>query len=343
MGHGTIACMFAMLRGPWPRVTADGRSLADLEAGVAAGSRPAADLEAAIERLVAEAVGAQVESGMDLVTDGSVRWADPAKAVLAAFAAGDTGPGGMLVRSWKAAAAITDANLAQVVPGPVTLALREVGAWGDLNVVNGQALAHAATLAGEIAALRDAGCPVIIVDEPAAVGIGANPRARDGFVRAHTRLLRETDDLHVMLSVAGGSAHALGAEAVFGLAYHSFCFDLVAGPDNWYLVRAAPESRGIVCAALTATADKPLGDQSPQLVWAAQYAASANARGLDRVGIANASSLAGLSPAEARAALDAMAKASEFAVMPLEAAVKAGFDEKALRVMPGLAKRADAS
>ena len=335
--------MFAMLRGPWPRVTSDGLVVADLEAEVAAGGRPAADLEAAIERLVADAVEAQVESGMDLVTDGSVRWADPAKAVLAAFSAGDTGPGGMLVRAWKAAAAITDANLAQAIPGPWTLGLREVGAWGDLDVVNGQALAHAATLAGEVAALRDAGCPVIIVDEPAAVGIGANARARDGFVRAHGRLLREAGGLHLMLSVVGGSAHALGAEAVFGLAYHSFCFDLIAGPDNWHLIRSAPGARGIVCAALTAAPDKPLGDQSPQLVWAAQYAASANGRGLDRVGLANATSLDGLAPAGARAALDAMAQAAAYAVMSLEDAVKAGFDEKALRVMPSTAKAPDPS
>jgi hypothetical protein len=342
MARGTIDCMFAMLRGPWPRTTSEGIDLGELEATAAAGGAPVAELGRVIASLRSEVVTAQVQAGMDLVTDGHVGWADPVGATLAAFAVGDTGPGGMLVRAWTATAALTGATVAQAVPGPCTLARREVGEWGDLRVLNGQALAHAGVLAGELAALRDAGCAVVIVEEPAAVGLGRTPRAADGWVRAHRRLLRDAGDLHVMLAITGGAASDLGGRAVFGVPYGSLLVDLVGGPDNWHLVREAPGQRGIVCAALVAAPGTPLGDQSPQLVWAAQYAASMDGRGLERVGLANASSLGNLSTAEARAALQALAQAARYAVMSRTEAVAAGFDEKAWRVMPGAPGRPQA-
>ena len=304
----TILAMFAMLRGPWPRVTADGTTV--------------------------EAVEAQVVAGMGLVTDGQVRWSDPVTAMLAALSAKDTGPGGMLVRAWKATAALTDRQVAQAIPGPWTLAMREVGMWADLNVVGGQALGHAEALAGELAALGAAGCAVVVIEEPAVVGLGASARAHEAFVRAHRRLLRDTPDLHAMLAIAGGSANHAGPEVIFGAPYKSHLFDLIAGPDNWYLIRQAPGERGIVCAVLVAAPGLPDADQSPMLVWAAQYAASSNGRGLDRIGLANASPLISLSPDVAARSLDGLARAAAFAVMPLAEAVEAGLDRRALDRMP---------
>jgi hypothetical protein len=131
-----------------------------------------------------------------------------------------------------------------------------------------------------------------------------------------------------MLAVTGGSAHAAGPETILGAPYHSFLFDLIAGPDNWYLVRAVPGDRGVVCAALRAGGGAEREDQSPELVWAAHYAASSNGRGLARVGLANATPLRDLSPGEARAALEALARAASFAVMPVDQAVEAGLDPR---------------
>ena len=107
-----------------------------------------------------------------------------------------------------------------------------------------------------------------------------------------------------------------GPEAVFGAPYASHLFDLIAGPDNWYLVRAAPGDRGIICAALVAGVPGAKRDQAPLLAWAAQYAASANGRGLDRVGLANASPLGGLTPAAAREALGGLGRAAALAALP---------------------------
>ena len=191
-------------------------------------------------------------------------------------------------------------------------------------------LGLAGALASELAALAAAGCPVVIVEEPAAVDIGSDPPERALFAAAQRRLLADVEafpDLHAMLAITGGSAAEAGAAAIFAAPYRSYLFDLVAGPDNWYLVRAAPPERGIVCGAMRV---EPTGgeDQLPLLVWAARYAASAGGRGLDRVGLANATPLGGLDPATAREALLTLGRAAGLAAMPLQRAVEAGLDPR---------------
>src|SRR6187200_3203045 len=99
--------MFAMLSGPWPRATSGGLALATLEADVAAGRATPETLVEAIDAAVAEAVAAQVEAGIGIVTDGEVRWPDAEAAALTAIAAADTGADGRLVRAWRATAALT--------------------------------------------------------------------------------------------------------------------------------------------------------------------------------------------------------------------------------------------
>jgi hypothetical protein len=307
--------MFAMLLGAWPRVTAEALD------------------PAALEALVVETVAAQVDAGMGVVTDGQVRWADPAAAVLAALAAGDTGPGGMLVRAWRATEAAVEATgagvpAAQAIPGPYSLG--RLGAPGPSAARERRTLRLAAALAGELAELVSEGCPLVVVEEPAAVDIGADRVEGGLFAAAQDRLLADvaaTTDLHAMLAITGGSAAAMAPEWLFAAPYRSYLFDLVSGPDNWILVRAAPPERGIVCGALRVEADGE-GDQAPLLVWAARYAASAGSRGLDRVGLANATPLAALDPAGARLALDMLGRAAALAALPLDRAVEAGLDPR---------------
>jgi hypothetical protein len=340
--------MFAMLLGPWPRVTADGVSLAALEREVDSGRADPGDLEVAVERCVVEALDSQAEAGMGLLTDGGVRWADPARAMLDAVRAGDLGSDGMLVRAWHSAASRSGLPVAQAMPGPWTLARLEAGATEASTpeapgTVADRADELAGALSGELDALARAGCPVVQVMEPAVTGIGADAAARAGFVRAHRRLLERMGDLHAMLAVVGGSAAEAGAEVLFGMPYASYAFDLLAGPDNWYLVREAPADRGIVCAALRAGNGAEDRDQAPQLVWAARYAASSRGRGLERVGLANASPLVGLAPAAARRALDALARSSALAAMPPGRAVEAGLDPRTFSARPGARPPAPAS
>lgn len=319
-----------MLSGGWPRRLADGTPLDDLD--------PTAQGDA-VERLVAELVATQEAAGIGLVRDGDVRWADRGAAVLAALASGDTGPDGLLVRAWRATAALTALPVAQALPGPWTLAVRDAGGWERPDDVLDRSLELATALAVDVAALADAGCPVIVVDEPEAVAIGEDDRRRAGFLRAQLRLLAEAPGAHAMLAITGGSAHLAGPAPIFGAPYASYLFDLIAGPDNWYLVRSAPGSRGIVCAALlagpAATERGRARDQAPLLSWAAHYAASSNGRGIDRVGLANATDLSLLGVAAAGDALDALGRAATLAALPPREAVDLGMDPRAIVAKAG--------
>jgi hypothetical protein len=304
-----------------------------LETEVAAGRQPAAELDAAIEVALREVVAAQVSAGMGFVSDGHIRWADPAAALAAAIADEDTGPEGLLVRAWRATAAVAaevggSIAAAQALPGPYTLGKRLFAGSGEDRVE--PTLRLAVTLARELVCLAAAGCPMAIIEEPAAVQIGDDPEERVLFAAAQERLLADAEaltDLHVMLAINGGAADGAGSETILAAPYRSYLFDLVNGPDNWRLVRAVPSERGIVCAALRVEATGG-EDQLPILVWAAHYAASSNARGPDRIGLANATPLSTLVPAVGAAALATLGRATALAVLPLERAVEAGLDAR---------------
>ncbi|MEO5965748.1 MAG: hypothetical protein ABIR11_09810, partial [Candidatus Limnocylindrales bacterium] len=212
---------------------------------------------------------------------------------------------------------------AATVTGPYSLALRtgDVGRAGSLAGLLGQ----------ELATLAAAGCSLVIVDEPAAVGIGADPVAHRAFHDAQAAMLAPAPDLHAMLAITGGSAWEAGAATILAAPYRSYLFDLVAGPDNWYLVRAVPGDRGVVCAALKAPTRE---DQSSLLVWAARYAASSNGRGVERVGLANASSLADLHVDDALGAIAALARAARLAAMEPGDAIAAGLDRRTFAQPP---------
>ena len=112
------------------------------------------------------------------------------------------------------------------------------------------------------------------------------------FRDLNQRLLDGIADTHVSLVLTGGNADAAGIDTFLSAPYSSLAVDLIAGPDNWRLVVAAPRDVGIVCGAVSPKADSDDGPET--LLWAAGYAASTAGRGLDRVGLATASSLSDL-------------------------------------------------
>ena len=117
---------------------------------------------------------------------------------------------------------------------------------------------------------------------------------------------------------------------LFDLPFASYAFDLIAGPDNWRLIAQAPGDRGIICGALDPSAGS--ADRPETLVWAAHYAASTGGRGLDRVGLANASSLAGLTRERARAKLVALAEAARLAALQDPKELAASLDPRAVDI-----------
>ena len=228
-------------------------------------------------------VAAQVDAGLDLITDGG--WP---------LDAGDP------VASWQATSERTDRAVKVTLEGPFSGGLA-IGA--DLE-------GRRAT----IRALADAGCPFVEVREPAAVGIGTDEASRSRFRDLTERLLDDLPEIHVSLAITGGSAEGAGRDTILRPPFASLAVDLIEGADNWRLVTAAPPERGIVCGALAVQAGR---DDGPEiLLWAAGHASAG--RGVDRVGLATASSLAHLTWSEAVAKVTRLGEGARLAVLPLE-------------------------
>ncbi len=208
-----------------------------------------------------------------------------------------------VAEAWAAAAATTERPVKQVLAGPYS-----AGRDGPST----RPIAIAEALVPTIDALVRAGCAFIEIDEPGALAIAVIAGERRRFVDAHRRLTDGAPAVHLSLALTGGNHDGAGASTFFDLPYASYAFDLIAGPDDWRLIAVAPGDRGIVCGALDA---RPTADEMPEvLIWAAHYAASTAGRGMDRVGLANAPSLAALPPEVALRKLRRVAEAARLAV-----------------------------
>ena len=317
--------MFATLVGGYPAPdTGDPASMLERP--------PAAEIDARVRRVIED----QLEVGLGLLTDGSVRWPDPVAAVAEALL-----PGGgvrperassLSVDGWAFAQGVAGeaAIVKQCLPGPYTLGRRRgrglaVADRADLT------LAFADALAGELVDLAAAGCVFIQVDEPAAIEVGSDPAERRLFLAAHDRLAAGLapvpDRPHLSLAVVGGNADAAGPETIFAPAYDSFLLDLIAGPDNWRLAMGLPIDRGLVLGvvdASTATLDDP-----EVVVFAIGYAASSG-RGEERIGIAPSGSLAGLPQPAARAKLELLVDVVGLVEQRAEEAIAASLDPRAV-------------
>lgn len=262
---------------------------------------------AALDAALSAVIQAQLDAGLEPVTDGGLRRADPFEV----SAPGDVAS--WAVDDWRFAAARTDAVVKQALPGPYTVGRRfaEGRAGQDMDDA---CQAAASALHTVIVELIEAGCPYVEVHEPDAVRIGDDDRERESYRRAHALLLDGIEGVHVSLAITGGSADGAGAATLLAPGYQSLALDLIAGPDNWRLVTAAPGSMGIVCGALSTAAGS---DDGPELlVWATRYAASTGGRGATRVGLATASGLEGLTWDEAAAKMERLGNAARLAGLP---------------------------
>jgi len=261
--------------------------------------RPPLGARASVNELVEAAVRAQEEAGLEPVTDGGLRERPPS------------------VADWEATARLTPRAVKQAVTGPYS---RERHAGRDAGS-NEAALDRATQLNRLLRDLAAAGCPMIEVHEPAAIHIGADDAERARFRELHERLRDGVNDTHVSLVVTGGNADTAGIDTLLAAPYSSLGVDLIAGPDNWRLVVAAPGTIGIVCGALSPNPESFDGPET--LLWAAGYAASTGGRGLARVGLATASSLAHLSWDAAVAKIERVGSAARLAAGRIDERVNA--------------------
>ena len=251
--------------------------------------RPDPELDRAIEL----AVRAQEEAGLEPITDGRLR--DPDFDRLAAALAESDWAGraiASVVEAWRAVAASTDRAAKQALPGPYSVGRRPASESTDRLE---RTLGVAGSLAATVEALAAAGCPLVEIEETEAHHIGADEDERRLFLQAHQRLVdqvrRNGSEIHLSLSIVGGSAADAGVKTILAAPYSSFAFDLIAGPDNWNLAVRTPGDRGVIAGVQAA---REVDESKEVMLWAAHYAASTGGRGLDRVGLGSAGSFANL-------------------------------------------------
>lgn len=223
--------------------------------------RPPLPDGAAPEALLDAVLALQVEHGLEPLT-------------AAGFGPAPQDP----VATWLAASARHPDRLVKaVVDGPLSATVDEADVSAAIRV--------------QLVALAEAGCRWIEIREPAAIS-ASDDAGRARFADAHRDLTAGLDGVHLSLAIVGGSADVLGIGAALAGAYSSLAVDLIAGPDNWRLIAAAPTAVGVIAGAMSTRAGS---DDGPELLlWAVGYAASTAGRGPDRVGLATAGSLAHL-------------------------------------------------
>jgi methionine synthase II (cobalamin-independent) len=269
--------MFATLLGPLPRPPLDG----------------AADPLDVLDAVVR----AQELAGLDPLID-------------AGFGIGETA-----TDRWRTTAGLTDRAVKATLLGPLSMA-QAANPGLDISAVADAAYLAAEACNADLLELAAAGCPWIEIHEPAATLIGADEVRRTLFREVHRRALRGVAGTHVSLAITGGNADVAGVATLLAAPYASLAVDLIAGPDNWRLIVAAPPECGIVCGALSSARD---ADDRPEvLLWAAGYAASTAGRGAARVGLASASSLAALPWEVAVRKLGILGEAARLAGLPAE-------------------------
>ena len=276
------------------------------------GAYPAAPHEFPADDAVRDVVEELADAGLEPITDGR----GPERAA-------SLDDVERIVAAWQYAASVTDRAVKQALVGPYTLARGAAAGSGSVAAVE--------AIRATIEALAAAGCALIEIEEAAAVDVGNDAGERRRFGDAlRTVTAGMGDAVHLSLVLTGGNVDAIGAATIYDLPFSSYAFDLIAGPDNWRLIAEAPADRGIVCGALDPSAGG--ADRPEVLIWAAHYAASIKGRGLVRVGLANASSLAGLSRERARAKVEVLAWAAHLAATASPDELAAALDPRAVDI-----------
>ncbi|MFN2526235.1 MAG: methylcobamide--CoM methyltransferase [Actinomycetota bacterium] len=264
--------------GSYPKPPDEGRpfTLRKTLHGIESGAKTEEDLRRAFEELAAEVIKEQEDAGVDLITDGHVRWEDiltPFARVFAGFEIGGllrwfdnnvyyrrpicVGPvdwaGPSSLDGFKFAHSVATKPVKAVIPGPVSFARLSIDEhYGDHEKFV-EALAR--VLAQEAFELAAAGAAHIQIDEPALLQA---PEDLALARRALDLVIAELKDVEVTLATYFGDAKRLGAE-LFDLPASVFALDFIAGPENEQLIADLPQGKklqaGIVDARNTRLED----------------------------------------------------------------------------------------
>jgi 5-methyltetrahydropteroyltriglutamate--homocysteine methyltransferase len=250
--------------GSYPKPPDEGQQFAVRRAlhAIERGEATSEDLLGAQDELARAVIGEQEDAGIDVVTDGLVRWDDivtPFALKMSGFEIGGllrffdnnvyyrrpicTGPivweGPVTVEALEFAQKVARRPVKAVIPGPITFARLSVDEhYGDYKRY---VMAIAAVLSQEAFELHSAGARVIQVDEPSLLHA---PEDIELAGRALSIVTKDLEDTEVVLAGYFADAKRLGA-GLFGLPVTGFGFDLVSGPENLELIKGAPSEARI--------------------------------------------------------------------------------------------------
>jgi 5-methyltetrahydropteroyltriglutamate--homocysteine methyltransferase len=288
------------------------------------GEATPADLKTAHEALTREVVAEQERAGIDLVTDGAVRWDDivtPFARHIAGFEIGGllrffdnnvyyrrpvcTGPvewrGPATVDGYRFAQSVATVPVKAVIPGPVTFAHLSIDEYYHDHTKFVMALAS--VLAQEAFELEAAGATVIQIDEPALLGA---PEDLDLARRAINLVVGELNTAETVLATYFGDAKRLGGE-IFTLPVHIFGLDFISGPENREVLRLAPEGTRIQAGIVDAR--NTMLEQTDEL--AATVESLTEAVGLENLWLAPSAGLEFLPREKARSKLERLAQVAK--------------------------------
>src|SRR5947208_1499899 len=201
-----------------------------------------------------EVIEEQVEAGVDIVTDGQVRWDDDQTYLMRGFKGVEigsleryldtntyyrqpeiTGPVAwrepILVRDYRFAAENSAKPVKAIITGPYTLAALSLdNHYGSREKL---ALALAEELRNEVQALAEAGAPIIQVNDPVIV---FNKDDIEIFSRALTRMLNGVQVETAVYTWFGSAAQIL--PALLDLPVATIGLDFVSGRENWEAVKS---------------------------------------------------------------------------------------------------------
>ena len=255
--------------GAYPKITEgpEGQRLRRAIARSDRGDITPEDLARVEDDVTREVIEQQVAAGLDIVTDGMIRWDDgqtyiarnlegfEATGLLRYFDTNTyyrqpvaTGPiswkGPITVSDYRFAAGCTSLPVKAIITGPYTLAkLSRSDHHRDL--------AHLATeladaLRQEALALESEGVPLLQVDEPAIV------RNKEDWTLFREVMDRFTQGLNVERMLYTWFGDVTRLDGFFDLPFHGFGLDFVKGPANFDLLDRFPADKTLGLGILDA-------------------------------------------------------------------------------------------
>ena len=267
--------MITTMVGNYPKISPDARA-PSLRAAINRfddGRISLEDLKQVENEVTQEVIEDQIEAGLDLVTDGQIRWDDGQTY----FARGISGytingliryfdsntyyrhpipeqrlqpNGGITVKDYEFAVAHSERPVKAVITGPYTLArLSQLGCYEDLRSL---VMDLASILNREARALQEAGAPVIQLDEPS---ILKHKDDADLFEEAIERALDGISTTKALCTYFGDASGI--HQRLFGLPVDLVGLDFVMGPANFDLIADLPDDKMLGCGIVDARNTRP--------------------------------------------------------------------------------------